>query len=167
MIGSSRCLLLLWLVGEMTLVLLFYRRSFENRSIPYPEDCDSRSLGSIPCCKTSNNLSRFPLQALSNITLFGSFSSGSMLEHSQLPLSAEVTEEVVPMPCFLVFTFWLNIFPFSVFFNGFLLLWRVVCSNCQKNYLAQKQILIWMGIVDLNYRLFRQWWWIRYGIDNK
>ena len=35
LIGLSSCLLLLWLVGEITLILVF-RRSFENRSIGVP-----------------------------------------------------------------------------------------------------------------------------------
>lgn len=41
----------------------------------YPENGDSLSFGSIPCCNTEVSSSMFPLRALANITLFGSFSS--------------------------------------------------------------------------------------------
>ena len=43
MIGSSRCLLLLWLVGVIALVLVF-RQSFENRSIDNVDNVDVSSV---------------------------------------------------------------------------------------------------------------------------
>ena len=103
-------------------------------NIIYPMDCDSRSFGSIPCCKTSNNSSHFPLRALSNMTILGSVNSAdSLLEHSGVPLS-ELMEAAVPINpylslrlrclygcCYFFFPWWMT--P----------LWRALTSNCRLN----------------------------------
>ena len=85
-----------------------------------------------------------------------------LLDHSDLDLCWSThsylypprsQKKLYPWRVFLVLPEYFYILVFS---SEFLLLWRVMCSNCAKNYLAQKQILIWMSIVGLNYRLFRQ-----------
>ena len=46
----------------------------------HPENCDSLSFGSIPCCKTKVKSLSFPARALLNITLFGSLSSSLTID---------------------------------------------------------------------------------------
>lgn len=92
----------------------FYGRLPER--FVYPENGDSLSFGSIPCCITRVSSSMFPLRALPNITLLGSFSSSLLKDFVLCFSTLDAAVPIMfscPFFCLSIFSLFPG-FPFTI-----------------------------------------------------
>lgn len=117
----------------------------------HPENCDSLSFGSIPCCKTKVKSLSFPARALLNITHFGFLSSSLTIDVELWCLStleAPVPIAVVVLSCLIIVV---CLFLLFIRYYDAQLMVEVPRAICSKPYLQVKlelsirPVLSWGG----------------------